>query len=243
MTYPYSSEVFGFREQIQGDIMAPLARAALRGQPHPFGDENGGWRAALLLAKVIWQALGAVVTKAGEGMTWLKDVASLMAKYQKPVEWRSPSGFHVIHSYREPSTKQLNLVLGGASVRLVAAERGNHRSKLLRHKQRNGIAPNLIHSQDAAHLHLTVNAMVDKGVSDLAMIHDSFGTQPGNVELLSSTLRETFVEMYERHCPFEEVRSRCLGALPEDLHGLLPPVPTRGTLDIKQVLESPYVFC
>ena len=41
-------------------------------------------------------------------------------------------------------------------------------------------APNIIHSFDAAHLSMTVNAGAERGISAWAMIHDSFATHAGS---------------------------------------------------------------
>lgn len=243
MTFAYSSELFGFRDQIADDIMRPLKRAVLEGRlkEHPFGDDAAAFRASLVLARAIWEALQSVVVKAAEGMKWLKDVAGVLAKHKLGVEWTSPSGFPVVHRYMQGTEKRVGLTFGKAKVRVLTAT--NHQKKLVPHKQRSAMAPNFIHSQDAAHLHLTTCAMLDHGVEDLAMIHDSFGTQAGNVELLQKVLRHEFVGMYREHDPFQAVHRFALEALPAEKHKLVCPPPQRGALDIEAVNQSPYVFC
>lgn len=243
MTFAYSSELFGFRDQIGMDIMRPLKRALLEGRisEHPFGDEAGAFRASLVLAKAIWEALQTVVVAAASGMKWLKDTAGVLAKHKLGVEWTSPSGFPVTHRYMEGTEKQVGLTFGKTRVRVLTAT--NEGKKLVSHKQRSAMAPNFIHSQDAAHLHLTTCAMAERGIEDLAMIHDSFGTQAGHVETLQGVLRETFVGMYRDHDPFVAVHDYAQAVLPPEKHKLICPPPARGNLDIEAVLDSPYVFC
>lgn len=244
MTFAYSSEVFGFRKQLWDDLVRPLHQQALAGQipRNPLEYEGDqGFAASLLMAKTIWRALSGVVEGAASGMAWIKDVSSLLAKHERPVTWDSPSGFPVYHAYKDSPFKQVRTFLGRRQVQLaIVTEEG---PKLLPHKQRSAAAPNVIHSLDAAHLHLTTAAMANQGVAQLAMIHDSFGCPPGHVETLATTLRREFVGMYERFCIFEELHRRALEALPEEAHPELPAPPAKGTLDIAQVLDSDYVFC
>ena len=59
-------------------------------------------------------------------------------------------------------------------------------------KQSNGVAPNVVHSLDAAGLVLTVNESWKRGLYDFAMIHDSFATHSNNCETLASSLLDSF---------------------------------------------------
>jgi DNA-directed RNA polymerase len=164
-------------------------------------------------------------------MQWIKEIATSQAKLGRPLEWTSPSGFPVVMGYYETNAKRIETFLGRKRVKLNVAE---HTSKLQAHKQRSAAAPNVIHSLDAAHLHLTVAAMLRQGVPQLCMIHDSFGTVPGHTETLATTLRKEFVQMYEDYDIFDALRTRA-GAEIE--------LPLQGSLDIRSVMESPYFFC
>ena len=65
------------------------------------------------------------------------------------------------------------------------------------------------------------------------MIHDDFGTHAADAAALYRIIREQFVAMYEKH----DVLSAFHSAYP-----MLPEPPCMGSLDLKQVLESPYFF-
>ena len=255
MTFAYSSETYGFADQIRKDLMQPLWVKVLLGeiQSHPFGDDQG-YSAAIYLAKHIWQAIGAIVPSAAAGLAWLKAAAGTLAQHGHPMVWYSPSGMPVLHRYQEWDIQRVNLYLssgklnllptkavgGEADDQLKVSMRDRPTHKLDTNKQRSASAPNVVHSLDAAHLTLTVNAAAKEGINDLLMIHDSFATQAGRTEDLARILRSTFVDMYENYCPFEEITRQSRKVLPEDIE--LPPVPTKGDLDLKQVLRSPYFF-
>ena len=66
-------------------------------------------------------------------------------------------------------------------------------------KHASGIAANLVHSMDAAHLMATVNRLVRDGITDFTFVHDAYGTHAADMPVLSRCLRETFVEQYSQN--------------------------------------------
>ena len=55
-------------------------------------------------------------------------------------------------------------------------------------KQVSGISPNVVHSWDAAHMMHTALKCRDAGITGLAMVHDSYATTPGEVDVLGVLL-------------------------------------------------------
>ena len=107
-----------------------------------------------------------------------------------PMSWISPCGFPVIQAYRKIPTIRFHGAIGKTT--------WNNSSKLSpmdRRKHELGIAPNFIHSLDAAHLFMTCDSANKAGLT-FSAIHDSYWTHPNNVENLSRILREQFVELY-----------------------------------------------
>ena len=85
---------------------------------------------------------------------------------------------------------------------------------------------------------LTVNRLHSEGLRHFAMVHDSFGVHACDVDLLNRVLREEFVRIYSEPVMmnfFKEVLLANPGVP-------LPTLPAPGTLDIRQVLSSPYFF-
>jgi DNA-directed RNA polymerase len=94
---------------------------------------------------------------------------------------------------------------------------------------------------DASMMTLVINRCLDAGITDLAMVHDSFGTHAANMDKLNEIIREVFVDMYSSNV-LEDFRNQVLAQLPPELHDKIPPVPELGTLDLSQVKQSRY-FC
>jgi DNA-directed RNA polymerase len=262
MTFCYSSETFGFREQLMEDLMRPLAEQVLRGEAshHQLEiDGDGGWFAALYLAKKNWTAVTSLVESAAEGMKWLKRAAQLLAHEHKPVCWTTPTGFPCRNVYTEHDCatvelflfdKSLNLTdpavgreIDGDLYRTVRAMMAERPSEvIIKSKSASTIAPNVIHSMDASHLLLTANAAVDKGIEHFQFIHDSFATHAGDTETFFWLIRDTFVDMYEGLDLFGYLYELVDHDLSEEGRAKLPVPPTQGTLDLDVVRKSLYSF-
>ena len=222
MTLPYGSTRYSCAEFIVADY--------LRGGKVPEFEKGEYEKAANYLSHFVWAAIGEVVVKAREAMTWLQQGArQLVREGNTEIKWVTPSGFPAIQAYWESDVHQIHTKLcGGARLKI---HHDTDTPDINRHK--NGIAPNFVHSLDASHLTLTVNAAVAEGITSLAMIHDDYGTHAADAPRLFRIIREQFVGMYQRHDMLAEFRARYPG---------LPEPPEQGDLDITQVLESPYFF-
>ncbi len=233
MTLAYGASEFGFREQVYTDTVTPWKQEA--GAAFPF--EGTGFTAASFLGFLIWECVGEVVVAAREAMDWLQAVAKLAAKVGLPVVWNTPTGLHVMQEYTTSEQKRLRLTFQDVRMRLsidVATK------KIDKRKQGSGISPNWVHSMDAAHMQLTVNRCYEEGIRSFSLIHDSYGTHAGNAWAMAQFLREEFVRMYSEHDVLHEFGQQIAAMLGEDAQ--LPPLPRKGSLDLSQVLESPFFF-
>ncbi len=102
-----------------------------------------------------------------------------------------PTGFPVLHEYREEEEKRVPTVRGNVLVKLE-----NPRFAIRTRKQVNSIVPNLIHSLDAAHMMRTVIALKGAGLSDFAMVHDSYAVHASDVDLMNRVIREEFIRLH-----------------------------------------------
>lgn len=107
-------------------------------------------------------------------------------------------------------------------------------------KAADAVSPNVVHSLDSAALMLCVLECVDQGVKDFSLIHDSFGAHPNDTEIMYTAVRQSLTNMYEAYCPFEEIRSQTLAAI--DAKDKVPGVPTKGNLDLSQIIDAEYAF-
>lgn len=199
---------------------------------HPF-DRTEFMRAATVLMDAVWPSIGDVVVKGREAMDWLKRSARFILKTLDPddpvISWISPSGFPASQAYFEVEVHRINTRLHGITKVRVVTESDEADDS----KHANGLAPNFVHSMDAAHLHLTTSQCARRGIDALAMIHDDYGTHAANAQKLYEIIREQFVAMYENHDPIKSF---------EEKYPCVPPAPSRGSLDIREVLQSPYFF-
>lgn len=194
--------------------------------------EKSEWHKAAryLVSNGVWPAIGDVVVKARAAMDWLRKAAGeVMKTGAEEIQWVTPSGFVATQQYFEKEVTQIRSHLFG-TYKLMVATTTDEPSKS---KHKSSMAPNFVHSMDAAHLHLTTAAAADAGINSLAMIHDDYGTHAADAEALYHLIREQFVEMYTKNDPLAEFAAR---------HKIVAPLPEKGTLDLNEVLRSPFFF-
>ena len=225
MTLPYGSTRFSCAEFILKEYMKP-------GHAPEFAKEEYN-RAANWLSYRIWEAIGNVVVKAREAMQWLQDACDDITRTGvSEIAWTSPSGLVIRQVYHKFEVIKIETrLIGGVRIRPSVSVNTDDVDK---RRHRNGIAPNFVHSCDAAHMHLLINAAEDAGLGHLAFIHDDYGALAPDVAKLNRLIRETFVDMYLSCNPLQEFK---------DAHGILTPLPEAGTLDIRDVKDSTYFFC
>jgi DNA-directed RNA polymerase len=255
MTLAYGSKQYGFSNQVLEDTILP----ALQHDMLAFSKPN---QSARYMAKHIWDSVAVVVVKAVEAMDWLQEVSSLLAKDKDingnhlPTTWVTPAGFLVRQRYMKTNPKRIKSILrGDLVIRQGEDLEVKHEGDILTlsvnipdpsvldsRKQRQGIAPNFVHSLDASHLMLTVNKCHSYGIDSFAMIHDSYGTHAGKAGLLFTTVREVFVQTYTDHDVLQELYEQVHQQLSQKLCEKLPVPPKKGTLDLEQVKQSLYAF-
>lgn len=231
MVLPYGGTQRSCFQYVQEAVEARI----LAGQDNPFGDELP--EAVQWLAARVWEAIGEVVLSARLAMGWLQDVARVVTKEGLPIKWTAPSGFVVVQAYPELTSKQIETTLLGS--RFAPRLNEENPDVLDRRRQVNGIAPNFVHSLDAAALILTVAKAYSRGITKFAMIHDSYGTTAHHAPALAQAIRQTFVEMYEPADTLDKFKAE---VVPEHLAELVPSSPMVGGLDLSDVLRSPYFF-
>jgi DNA-directed RNA polymerase len=243
MTYGYSSQKFGMGSQLMEDLMQPLALEVLSGtRPHhPYGSDNG-WTASRFLASKIFEAIEEVVKKPAEAMSFLRHLAKALAHENKPVSWITPAGIPWINRYHQSTLQRVTLWLHDKGVNLshsVGVPSGFNK-QIDKVKAANGIAPNFVHALDASHLVFTVNALKEKGIEDVALVHDSFGVHAPNVPMLATTLREQFVRLYTEFDPLNDILNSNIPNMTRP--DRLPKPVAKGPLDIKEILSAKYAF-
>ena len=233
MTLAYGSKEYGFKEQLLEDTIKPDKDSKTGDEVSVF--EGCESQAARYLAKLIWDAVGTTVIAAVEGMKWLQDCARKVTKNNQVVTWSTPMGLLVQQAYMVSKSKRIFTRCAGKQIRIydntVTGEIDNR-------KQASGVAPNFIHSMDAAHLQLTLCNCIDKGIRHFAVIHDSYAAPLAQAQIMFDTVRESFIQMYTEQDVFENFRAELSTLADEEL----PKPPTKGNLDINVVKDSLYIF-
>lgn len=197
------------------------------------------------VSRILWQSIDEVVVAAREAMKWLTDMAHLTVKSgtQSPMTWTTPAGFPVRQIRLESQAVRVKTWLDGKRCDIGYIR---ELSTLDGAKMRSSIAPNFVHSMDAAHLQLTISSCLNAydsgeitGKMSFCMVHDSFAVHASDMNVFNQLLRQAFHWIYTTHDPLDEFLQENIFVLPADE---IPKLPERGSLDIDQVLESAFFF-
>lgn len=220
MTTPYGVTERGIRDQLIKD-------------GHTEGFEAKGQAADYLKEKIV-EALSETVVAAKQIMAYFQEVAKILAEANVPLTWTTPNGSKVQQAYHVLARKKVRVLSG----EIILWEE-DPLMQLNVGKNFLASAPNVVHSFDACHLAMTVNAAYEKGIESFCMIHDSYGTHAADTDLLAEVLREQFVEIYcvDRLQMFHE---EALAQCPPGIE--LPEPPARGDFDVTEALESAFFF-
>ena len=236
MTLAYGVTTWGIVDQVGDVIKKRVAKGELPGIP-----EDTHFRGLkAYCAEVVTEALDTAVKGAKEAMDWLAEVAGVLVDNGVPIEWEVPTGFWVKQEYYRSRGKRFDFTQP-SGVREQLTIRVYNKDSPLRKKSVQGMAPNFVHSIDAAHMMMSFNKASERGVTHFHAIHDSYGTHACDMPALADSLREAFVELHQES-PLEEYYKHLQATLPEEVSEKLPALPEFGNLDINCVMESDYFF-
>lgn len=237
MTFCYSATRFGMGGMILETLRGLDKEAEERGEePYLGGVDN--YHAATWLSHVLFSSISQTVSAASVAMDWLREVAKVAAAEGLPLWWTTPTGLPILQEYKKQHGVRVNAFWGGQRLQLMIQ---TDSSDICSRSQVNGVAPNYVHSLDAAHLQAVALRAKREGIRHLAVIHDSFGTHAADTGRLSRILRETFVEQYSGNVLqdfYDEIKDQ----LGEELAAKLPPPPKMGSMDLNAVLAAEYTF-
>lgn len=234
MTLAYGSKQYGFKENLLEDIIKPFI--AEHKDDNPFINKT---QAAVYMAGLIWDAVQTTVVKAVEGMNWLQKVAQLITKNGNVISWVTPNNLLVQQNYMKVEKKVSKLRFNGARVRFYTAD---ETQQVDERAQMQGISPNFIHSMDATHMQRVVGRERDLGNTNFMMIHDSFGTDASRAGELYKVVREEFVKMYKDHNYLQDFLDSVSYMIAEEDKDKIPPIPSFGTLNLDDVINSQFCF-
>lgn len=242
MTLPYGCTLYTVREFVQEAVRAKLDGGA----PNPFarvgedGDrEDGVFDAAGFLQPLVWTAIGETVVAARGAMDWLQKVANVVTADGLPIVWDTPDGFTVMQAYVDQKLGKVKTHIDGKLVEFKLAQDG---ALMDRRRQANGIAPNWVHSMDAAALRVFVNMAAANGLRSFSLVHDSYGMLAADVPTGAAVLRDAFISLYAGRDALGEFRQEMSAYLTDNAMQHIPPVPASGNLDLSLIQGSLYFF-
>lgn len=238
MTFGYGSKKFGFRQQVIDNVMALENWHEIKALFTNADGKSVLGEAASLMSSLTWDSLRETVVAASDAMVWMQAAVRKVITHGKPVHWTVPAtNFPVRQEYFVNSSKHVSTILAGKVIQPRVYERTE---RIEIHRQANAIAPNFVHSLDAAALMLTVTSAAGEGVEAFGMIHDSYATVAGDSSVLALVTRRSFVNLYREHDVIGGLYREFLAQMdkPEDC----PAPPMLGDLDVGAVLASDYFF-
>ena len=218
MTTPYGVTMSSARGYIRDQLVKDGYKEQLR-QP---GVLNG------IVKAIFCEAIPEVIPGPVQVMAWLKRSAGEILKTAPTITWTTPSGFVVVQDLQKSRTYEVKTrLMGGARIKLQVGDGFTGEPDRDHHKS--ALAPNVVHSNDAALLHLTF-AFFEK---PFTVIHDCVLGRSCDMDQMGADIRLHFAEMYK--APVLEDWAAQVGVqVPEGL--------IKNTLDIDSVNDSLYFF-
>jgi DNA-directed RNA polymerase len=234
MTLPYGvtrhSSMAYLREWMKEELES-------QGRPYFLQDAGSNYfEAAATFCDALEFALGEIVISAVGGMEWLQQVAAVMSEHNLACRWTTPTGLLVVQT---PMMQNARVIKTAMGLRLRKAVHREDTPEINPTKAKFGIAPNFVHSLDAACMARIVVRCKEDGIYLINCIHDSFGTTADRMDDLAKIIREVYVEIFQDDL-LETLRIELQSQLPDGVD--LPPVPPLGSLDLRALLESEYFF-
>lgn len=224
MTQPYSVTKFGMYEQLKDEIKSQERNGKV------FPDD--GWKVSKFLVELNDRAIQEVVKGARVGQEFLKDVTKDIIKGGEYIYYNTPfTNFPVIQRIFTKKRNRIYTQLGYLTLQTYTNDIDNR-------KMVSGIAPNVIHSLDAVLLAMVVKELREVyDIKSFHFIHDQYGVPLNKVKILSKVTREKFYELFSSDPLNYIVTQMYKGNSPRNINDVLI-----NTLDIKEVLDSKYLF-
>ena len=222
MTLGYGGTKFGFKQQIVDDTKS------ISGHFRYMEYVWAGYLGTLIYNICRGSAdVEAALPGPAKMLELFETLASRAVDEGERFGWKVPmTNFEVVQQYRRPNTKRVRIAFCGSELRLNIKILEDQ--EVDKAKQITAAAPNVVHSFDAAHLTLTVEACK----FPTATVHDSFGCLPGDMDDLFFEVRNQFVRFYNTD-PLVDLL---------DQRNALDLMPLRGSLNLNDMYESDFAF-
>jgi DNA-directed RNA polymerase len=228
MTTPYGLTHVGMRDQL------------IKDRPKCWGDTPGDPLAnATEMRDLMSTSISETVVASVEIMNWMQECAGLLADHGQGIRWTAPTGFMVNQFYPQSIQRAYTIVGVGFKTnrKRYLAE---YIPGIRKSKQVLAIAPNIVHSFDAAHMTMAVSQANAEGLTDsFVVVHDSFGVHPSDMDRFLEIIKDQFINIYSVDV-LETMYTEFQAQAPEGV--TIPSPPLRGEFNIEEVRQSPFFF-
>lgn len=188
------------------------------------------------LTREIWTAMESVLVGTKACQDWLREVASLFAQHNVSLRYTTPVGLPFRQDYRKYKTRLIKTRIGEV-IRQNAIREDLDDIDI--RKMKSALAPNFIHSLDAAAMVRTVNVGFEHGITHMGVVHDSFCTHAADADLMYAALREAYIALFTPDL-LRDLKEQLETQLPPGVE--IPEPPAYGNLNVEDLRESPYFF-
>lgn len=229
MTKPYGLTHVGMRDQLIADRN--------KCWPTVEGDIR---EAATYMRDRMAAAIEDTVHASVAIMDWMQECAHLLAENGLGISWTTPTGFRVTQYYPNMGSRVYTVVGVGMKSHSRGMRINEPRPGLRVTKQVQAIAPNIVHSFDAAHMQMVIAQAASEGLTDsISAVHDSFGVHACDMDRFLGIIKQTFIDLYSVPV-LEELYHEFVAQVPEGPE--MPRPPALGDFDISEVAKSDFFF-
>jgi len=235
MTTAYGVTREGIREQLVADRHCDGLPVPDTGEFEGLTPIQARHKLAGYMRDWIVEARVAVVVEAVKIMDYFREVATVLAKQQRSLTWKTPDGCLVEQKY---------VVLKDTPVRTFDNWMRRLRrptDKIQPSKMAGAAAPNIVHSLDATMCRMVANRLAAEGVTEMAFVHDSYAVHACHLDRLNELIREVGIELFQGNWIAEHFHPLQVAVLPDDAH--LSDPPKQGELDVaSELINATYFF-
>jgi len=125
---------------------------------------------------------------------WMKKIADKISKKNKPIHWKTPSiELDVIQEQFKTKKESISTKYNDINNKIQIL---TPTQEIDAKAQKSSISPNFIHSLDATHLYMTILNAHKENLTSFATIHDSYATHASDIDVLLSSIKKAFIELY-----------------------------------------------
>tara|TARA_R100000458_G_scaffold59865_1_gene72300 strand:+ start:3770 stop:5866 length:2097 start_codon:yes stop_codon:yes gene_type:complete len=185
------------------------------------------------LAETIWASCEELMSGVLGIMRFLKKAGKMLAEAGIRPSWTTPSGFTVV---MPTAVLQRRISIMDAKGNMVKTQFGVEARDLVDTNQTvRGMAPNYVHSYDAA----LVALVVSRWDGPIVCIHDCFATTADRMDDLRALIYECFVELYGDDAILK-ARNEFVHSAPADVS--IPLTPQRREMSLSATSLSEYMY-